>query len=152
MSFFFLPGRTATLTAGGGSVKANADGSVTITAASGQSVTITGAVFFGIGETQVLVSGSTISPNAYVVPVSAAGVITLTATPAITTGTNGQIIKIVNVGSNAITLQANALLSGSNLRMNTLTTAVLSPLNSIEFMYLTSVDQWVQCNALVSVV
>lgn len=67
--------------------------------------------------------------------------ITLTSTPTIPAGRNGEVIMIVNVGASAVTLQDEGTLTGSKLRLGSYgPTLTLSQYQSAEFLYL-STDQ-----------
>lgn len=73
---------------------------------------------------------------------------TLSATPTIANGTNGQTITIVNVdtGTDVITLQDQGTLASSNLRLSA-TTVALGPRDSITLMYSSDVGDWVQISS-----
>lgn len=67
--------------------------------------------------------------------------ITLTSTPTIPVGRNGELLKIVNVGPTAITFQDESALSGSKLRLQGYGPSLtLGQYQSAEFLYL-STDQ-----------
>lgn len=68
---------------------------------------------------------------------------TLTAAPTIANGQDGQVITIINVGANTITLQDQGTLASSNLRLSA-TTVALSPRSSIQLMYSSTISDWVQ--------
>lgn len=67
------------------------------------------------GPVQTLTATTTIQPNAPIVRISAASPITLTSTPNMAAGVDGQAYLIVNWGSNAITLQTFGVLPGSGM-------------------------------------
>jgi len=80
-----------------------------------------------------------------------AGTLTLTSTPTIPAGRNGELITIINVGAQAVTLQDNSTLSGSKLKLLNGGTVILAQRDSIQFIYLSSdqtgwgsTDAWVQ--------
>lgn len=103
-----------------------------------------GGKFVGIpANTQALVAATTISPSALVVPISATAPITLTATPTVANGTNGQIIVLVNVGANAITIQDQGTLGGSNLRLSTATFA-MGTRDNITLLYNSTIGDWIE--------
>lgn len=88
------------------------------------------------GSTQVLIATSSIACTANVIPISAATPITLTGNPQIATGSNGQKVTLVNVGSNAITLVVgNGLLMPSNI--------VLYGGRAVSFTYMTVYTSWI---------
>lgn len=77
---------------------------------------------------------------------------TLTATPTIADGQDGQVVTIINVDTaDTITLQDQGTLAGSNLRL-TNTTVALAPRQSIKLMYSSTVGDWVQVGNLVTVI
>jgi len=78
------------------------------------------------------------------------GDITLTSTPTIADGVNGQALRIVNVGTSSITLKDQGTLAGSNLRL-TASTITLGPRDSIELMFSSDVGDWVQVGEVVNV-
>ena len=94
-------------------------------------------------SSQTLAAGTTVSPNATNLAITATGATTLTATPTITAGQAGQVIQIVNVGSNAITFQSNATLSGSNLSLGATTRAVGAK-GSLTLIYNSTLTRWVE--------
>lgn len=61
------------------------------------------------GATQSLVAGSTIAPNAVIIPISSSAAISLTSNPVISVGQPGQEITLFNAGSFAITLPSNGI-------------------------------------------
>lgn len=106
---------------------------------------------FRPSASQTLVAGTAILANAGTLQISAASPITSTAAPTIANGVDGQRVRVVNVGSNNITLSDQGTLASSNLRL-TGTTVVVAPRQSIELTYLSSVGDWVQTGALAAVV
>lgn len=95
------------------------------------------------GTSQALVAGSAISANAPIVRITATGAITLTSAPTVADGTDGQIVRIVNVGSNAITIQDQGTLASSNLRLST-TTFAIGPRDSITLLYSSDIADWIE--------
>jgi hypothetical protein len=97
---------------------------------------------------QTLAAGTTISPNAAAIAViqtSGAG-ITLTATPTITAGQNGQILIITNVStvaSSAFTFQSVSSLAGSGLSLGA-TTRVVGIKGSLTLQYNSALSRWVE--------
>ncbi|HEY6014590.1 MAG TPA: hypothetical protein VIU37_11295, partial [Candidatus Limnocylindrales bacterium] len=63
---------------------------------------------------------------------------------------DGQMLLIVNVGANNITLQDQGTLAGSNLRL-TAAGVTLGPRDSVKLMYSSTVGDWIQVGNLVSV-
>jgi hypothetical protein len=76
----------------------------------------------------------------------------LTSTPTIPAGRNGEMLTILNVGAQTITLQDNSVLSGSNLKLLNGSSVTLQQNNSIQFIYLSS-DQtgWGSTNAWIQI-
>ncbi len=95
---------------------------------------------------QALVAATTISPSATMIQVTSSASITLSATPTITAGTNGQLLVIVNNNTTAarnITFQSEATAAGTNLSLAA-GTIVVGPRGSLTFMYSTTLTRWVQ--------
>lgn len=101
--------------------------------------------------TQTVTASTAILANARLVQISAAGITTITAAPTIANGSDGQWLRVVNVGSNAITIQDQGTLANSNLRLNAVT-AALSARQSIELCYLSTIGDWVQMGPVVAVI
>jgi len=83
---------------------------------------------------------------------SAAGAVavgTITTTPILPDGFNGQDITILNVGAEVITLTDQGTMAGSNLRLAAATIA-LAPMSSICLMFSTGVGDWLQTTALIT--
>lgn len=102
------------------------------------------------GAVQQLTAASAILANSEFVMVQASATATLTSAPTIASGTDGQIIKILNVGSFNIVLQDQGTLASSNLRL-TATGVTLGPRDSIQLIYSNTVGDWVQIGSLVNV-
>lgn len=94
-------------------------------------------------ETNFVTATSAIIPRADIIRLTTDFGRTLTSTPTIQQGKDGQRIRIMNINvSYTITLQDNATLAGSNLFLSA-TTIVLGPFDSIELEYVTG-KGWVQ--------
>ena len=102
-----------------------------------------GAALVGVPSSQVLVAGTTISPSRLVVLISSAAPITSTAAPTISDGTNGQLITLINVGANAITIQDQGTLANSNIRLSTATFAI-GARDNITLAYSSTIGDWVE--------
>lgn len=98
---------------------------------------------------QTLAAGTIILANAEVVRISSAAPVTSTAAPTIADGSDGQVLYIINAGANNITLSDQGTLANSNLRL-TGATLVLTPLDNIGLIFLSSVGDWVQVTPLTS--
>jgi len=93
---------------------------------------------------QTLLAATTILANAEDIQITAAAARTMTSTPTIADGADGQIVTIINVGATyAITLQDQGTLAGSNLRLSAATIA-LGPRDSIVLKYNATIGDWVQ--------
>ena len=87
----------------------------------------------------------------YFAIISSDGNYTLTATPTIADGFDGQEILLLNVGANTVTIQDQGTLASSNLRLTGASVAI-GPRDSVRLVYSTTVGDWVQVGALVAVV
>lgn len=102
-------------------------------------------------STQTLsAASSTISADANVVQVSPSSALTLTSTPTIGNGRDGQQMVVLNVGSNNVTLQDQGTLASSNLRL-VATTITLAPRQSVTLLYSSTIGDWVQISPVVAV-
>jgi hypothetical protein len=91
---------------------------------------------------QTVVATDTIRP-APVVYLTAAAPITLTSTPTIADGFDGQQCILMNIGANAITIQDQGTLPASNLRL-TAATLTMATRQNVTLMYSATVGDWVQ--------
>ena len=94
------------------------------------------------------------APFISTIGISAAGAVspgTATTTPILPDGTNGQKLKIINVGAQTITLTDQGTMAASNLRL-TATTVAIAARQSIELTFVASIGDWVQTGALVAVI
>lgn len=109
------------------------------------------AIVPGIWQSIDAASDAIVIDSEMVLPYNdTAGSITLTSTPTIASGANGQICKIMNIGTQNIVLQDQGTLAGSNLRL-TANTITLTPRDSIELIYLTDFGDWMQIGNVVNV-
>lgn len=92
---------------------------------------------------QSIAVSAAIVANAEVVQISTTTAANLTATPTIADGTDGQMLLVVNTGTNAFTLQDQGTLAGSNLRL-TATGITLGTRDSIKLMYSAAIGDWIQ--------
>ncbi len=99
---------------------------------------------FPPSTSQVLIAGTAIAPNGNVLPISAGSAITLTGTPTITTGFDGQEVTIVNVGSNAITFQDKNVLTATTLLLAARSTLTLRANQAAKFLYSATLAGWVE--------
>jgi hypothetical protein len=96
--------------------------------------------------------GSTITPNAKVKRLdnTSGGSLTLTSTPTIPDGQDGQILKLFNSSAQNVVLQDQGTLASSNLRL-TAASITLGPRDTVELMYSTTVGDWIQFTPVVAV-
>ena len=100
----------------------------------------------------ITAAGTALTITSSVKQITANNSYTLTATPTIANGEDGQVVTIINVDSaDTITLQDQGTLANSNLRL-TNTTVALAPRQSIKLMYSSTVGDWVQVGNLVTVI
>ncbi len=76
--------------------------------------------------------------------------VTLTSAPTIADGVDGKELTVLNVGAEAVTLQDQGTLAGSNLRL-TAATVVLGPRDSVKLLYSAAVGDWVQVSPVTTV-
>lgn len=106
------------------------------TAASFTDLTNTARTISTPVTTQALTAASTITVAGSIIPITATTSITLTSNPQVATGQNGQVIEIINIGSNNISFaDGNGLLLGRPL--------TLFPGRSLRLRYLSSYSTWV---------
>lgn len=118
-------------------------GSIGLNPNAGQTVGITGPPVGTPSAAQTLAAATAIIADAYVVRITATAPRTITAAPTIADGANGQLLIIVNVGANAITLQDQGTLANSNLRLSTATFAI-GTRDSLTLMYSSDIGDWVE--------
>ena len=95
--------------------------------------------------------GTAIAPTARIHEFTSNGNYTLTVAPTIANGQDGEVVTLVNVGSNTITIQDQGTLANSNLRLTAATVAI-GPRDSVTLYYSGDVGDWVQIGGLVSVI
>lgn len=98
---------------------------------------IYGTQTYQLPATQVLAAGSRIQPRGVIIPISSNSSVTLTSSPAIATGVQGQEILIWNAGQNAITLPSNGLIFSTGS-----TQQIINPNDLLRFYYLGG--NWIQ--------
>lgn len=93
----------------------------------------------------IAAAGTAILANSRKVKVTntTAGSLTLTATPTIAAGTDGQTLEVVNIGTQNIVLQDRGTLVGSLLAL-TATAVTLAPRASIRFTYSSDASLWLE--------
>ncbi len=89
--------------------------------------------------------GETISADAGLVQLTADNSYTLTSTPTIAAGSDGQVLTIMNVDStDAITIQDETALAGSNLRLAGAASLVLGPRDVVTLIYSVTLADWIE--------
>jgi len=78
------------------------------------------------------------------------GVFTMTSTPTIPDGLDGQEIVLYNNTANTLTIQDQGTLAGSNLRL-TAATVALGARDSVRLMFVQGLGDWVQIGPVVNV-
>lgn len=100
------------------------------------------------GNILSLEAGDTIAPanfRRFVRVAGDGGAVTLTSTPNITAGNNGEIMSIIGTSDpNSVTLQDESVLTGSLLRLNGGINVTLGARDTIEFVYLTGENAWIE--------
>jgi len=105
------------------------------------------STIFTPSTVQTLVAGTAILANATLVMINSTGNVTLTSTPTIADGQDGQILVVLNVDTaDTITLQDQGTLASSNLRLVG-TGVALAPRESVMLVYSSTVGDWVQVSA-----
>ncbi len=89
--------------------------------------------------------GETISADASLVMLTADNSYTLTSTPTIAAGADGQVLTIMNVDSaDAITIQDESGLAGSNLRLAGAASLALGPRDVVTLIYSVTLADWIE--------
>lgn len=92
---------------------------------------------------QVVFAGTTINVLGGFIPISAVAPVTLTSVPTVANGIDGQLVVLVNTSANAVTVQDQGTLAGSNLRLST-ATFVLGQRDNLTLLYSTTVGDWIE--------
>lgn len=94
----------------------------------------------------VTAAGNSITASRFYVQVAPTSSLTLTSTPTIPNGTDGQFLVLTNTSTtNTLTLQDEAVLPGSNLRLGGSNLA-LAPRQSAHLAFNASLNDWVRIN------
>jgi hypothetical protein len=90
-------------------------------------------------------AGSTIGHLASVMRLNntSGGALTLTSTPTMTDGVEGEVVTLFNASANNVVIQDQGTLAGSNLRLSA-ATITLGTRDSITLMYSSTVGDWIQ--------
>lgn len=116
---------------------------------SADTATINAQVILTPGTAQNITAAATaITLSGPIIQLTANASYTLSATPTIANGTNGQVITIINVDSaDVITLQNETTLAGSNLRLAGAANLALGPRDSVTLVYSSTLGDWIQIGA-----
>jgi hypothetical protein len=95
---------------------------------------------------QTLVAATTINP-APVVFLTSAAPITMSSTPTLADGFDGQQCILVVTGANAITFTDQGTLAGSNLRLSVATIA-LGTRDSLQLLFSGDIGDWVELSTM----
>ena len=93
--------------------------------------------------TSGVVAGTSFNPGGELMTFDAAAPVTITAAPTVADGSDGQIIRLINEGANAVTIQDQGTLANSNLRLSTATFAI-GPRDNITLVYDNSIGDWIE--------
>jgi parallel beta-helix repeat protein len=99
--------------------------------------------------TQTLAAATAITATGVVLMFTCSGAVTSTAAPLIANGSDGQVVRLLNVGTGTLTISDQGTLAGSNLRL-TANTVAIGPRQSLELTYSSTVGDWVQTGLLVT--
>lgn len=112
--------------------------------AAGAALTVKGKTVNTPSSTQSLTGvGSTILANATFVVLSATGNYTLTSTPTIAAGSDGQLLVLTYTGANTLTIQDDGIIA-SNLRLDGNNNQVMNSGDIIQLIYSSDAGAWVQ--------
>ncbi len=103
-----------------------------------------GKTIYTSGAEQALTAVDVVTTASTHVRVSAASTVTLTSTPTIADGSDGQTLVIVNTGANAITFQDEAIFAGTNLCMAGDANLALAGQSSLTMLFSSAAGCWVQ--------
>ncbi|KKN82262.1 hypothetical protein LCGC14_0310750 [marine sediment metagenome] len=102
-----------------------------------------GATMFTPDFSRLMVAGSSIRPDTTMSQINAGSDITLTSTPTIPDGEAGQLMFIVNTGSNDITFQDESVLASSNLFLSKRRNARLEPNEFLPLVFDFDIGRWI---------
>lgn len=91
----------------------------------------------------ITAAGNTIKPTGRIIEISADGVYSLSSTPMVSDGNAGQVITIINTGSNAVTLSDQGTVANSGLRLGN-TTRALGQRDNITLLYSSTLGDWIE--------
>lgn len=94
--------------------------------------------------TATIATGTTLTPTSEAVEITTAADITWTAVPSITSGSPGEKLTLMNVGSYVLILQDKGVLTGTNLLLAGRANYTLSAGNAIDFIYSATAGGWMQ--------
>ena len=94
--------------------------------------------------TATIAAGTTLTPTAQTVEFTTSGDVTWTATPSITSGSPGDRLTLMNVGSYVLVLQDKGVLTGTNLLLAGRVNFTLLAGNAIDLIYSATAGGWMQ--------
>lgn len=95
--------------------------------------------------TQTLSAGTAIDASANsTVQITSSEAVTLTATPTISAGVNGQRLTLLNVGSYTISMQDRGALTGSGLCLRGAAQLNFATAHAVDFIYSSALTCWVE--------
>lgn len=94
-----------------------------------------------VGES--LIDDAAVIATRYEITNTTGGSLTLTSTPTLPDGSDGQVVTILNVGAQNVVVQDQGTLAGSNLRLGA-ATRTLGPRDSIRLAWSTGIGDWVE--------
>ena len=126
-------------------VEDQASDATPFTIGSAGDVTIGGSLIMTPSTAQNITAATdTILANAGVIILNPSGGPTMTSTPTIADGTDGQIVTLINVSTTSqITLQDQKSIAGTNLRLSAASVA-LSFYDTITLVFSSTIGDWVQ--------
>lgn len=94
-------------------------------------------------QAEITAAATVVDPVASVMLLTSDANYSLSATPTVNPGDDGQELLIVNVGANTLTFQDDGTLPGSNLRL-TAAIIALAPGDSLTLRYLAGISFWIE--------
>lgn len=102
-------------------------------------------VFVPSAAQDITAVGEVILANAQIVQLTADASYTLTSTPTIADGSDGQLLYIINVDStDVITVQDESNLTGSNLRLTGATDVAIGPMDILVLAFNSTIGDWLE--------
>jgi hypothetical protein len=103
-----------------------------------------GSTLVNSPATQALAgNGDTIAANATLKVLTSTAALTMSSTPTVANGQDGQFLILLNGGSNDITLQDKSQLNSSNLHLGA-PSRLLTPASSLVLVFASALGSWVE--------